>query len=255
MDPFDEFEFKPITEGLGFHKKKTDSAASNSDVAPLFKSEPTMRDTGLTLLEDSGLNPLQPPLPRKNRTNTSIDLDTPSSSTAAVDEILKTLQKNKNLEKATQKTKLTARPNKTEDYRTTTWNFSAALLDGMLVLAASLLCMIVVLMITKVDLVGSLTNPASSTMLYVATLTLFAGVSFIYLVVNRAFLGCTPGEWAFDIRIGKPEETNSARYAINVVLRSLLVIFTGFVALPIASLALNKDIAGQITGAILHKKS
>ena len=22
MDPFEEFEFKPLTEGLGFHKKK-----------------------------------------------------------------------------------------------------------------------------------------------------------------------------------------------------------------------------------------
>ena len=35
MDPFEEFEFKPLTEGLGFHKKKAatpEKATQNDDL-------------------------------------------------------------------------------------------------------------------------------------------------------------------------------------------------------------------------------
>lgn len=252
MDPFEEFEFKPLTDGLGFHKKK--SATPNKDGMKL--SSP-----GLELIDESSTDPLRPPLPRKKNSASSLP-PTPGSLTevggdgttsAAVDEILKTLQKNRRLDFDNGKKKISA--TEKDEYIPTTWSLSAAMLDGMLIVAASLLCMIILLVVTKVDLIANLTNPDSQGMIYLATGSLFATVAFIYLSLNRIYLGWTPGEWAFDRRIGKPEDLNKAIYSLKVVARSLLVILTGFIALPILSILFNKDLAGTITGARLYKKA
>lgn len=257
MDPFEEFEFKPLTDGLGFHKKKSATPAKEEKKADTF-SKNLMKDQGLELIEETSTDPLRPPLPRKKSAPIP---PAPGSLTevggdgsAAVDEILKTLQKNRRLDFENSKQKVSQTTTK-EEFKKTTWSFSAALLDGMLVVAASLLCMIILLVVTKVDLIGNLTNPDSQGMIYLATVSLFAGVSFIYLTLNRIYMGFTPGEWAFDQRIGKPEELNRASYSLKVVARSFLVIVTGFIVFPILSTLFNKDLAGSITGAQLFKKA
>jgi hypothetical protein len=264
MDPFEEFEFKPLTDGLGFHKKKPTAAAA-TPIEETPASDPfaknTLKTKGLELIEEPSTDPLRPPLPRKGRTPlpsapgnlTEVGGDgTPS--TTAVDEILKTLQKNRRLDFDISKEKISQTKTQVE-FKKSTWSFSAAILDTMLVVAASLLCMIVVLIATKADLIGNLTNPDGQGMIYLSLLSVLAGVCFIYLVGNRIFVGCTPGEWAFDQCVGKPEELNTTPYTVSVVLRSLLVIATGFITLPILSVLMNKDIAGNLTGARLYKKA
>ncbi len=68
MDPFDEFEFKPLTDGLGFHKKKNanpvlESKASDLHGAPTDSSQQLkktyLKDRGLELLDEE-TNPLLP---------------------------------------------------------------------------------------------------------------------------------------------------------------------------------------------------
>lgn len=261
MDPFEEFEFKPLTDGLGFHKRKASASTAEPEAADTFRSQKFIKDQGLELIEESSVDPLRPPLPRKKATipaptpDSLTEVGGDGSSSAAVDEILKTLQKSRrfDFEEKTAKNKTTAAATK-EEFKATTWNFSSALLDSMLVIAASLLCMIILLIVTKVDLIGNLTHPDNDGMIYIATAAMFATVSFIYLVVNRVFMGYTPGEWAFDQRIGLPSQTNTAAYALKVAARSALVIVTGFVIFPIVSAVLGKDIAGNITGAKLLKK-
>ncbi|HWU43354.1 MAG TPA: hypothetical protein VN132_07950, partial [Bdellovibrio sp.] len=68
MDPFEEFEFKPLTDGLGFHKKKSPAAknslSKNIDMeeehaTPTFNPQTkTIKDQGLSLLEESSVDPL-----------------------------------------------------------------------------------------------------------------------------------------------------------------------------------------------------
>lgn len=251
MDPFEEFEFKPLTDGLGFHKKKPATSAQENTTNNTAFSNHLIKDQGLELINEASPDPLRPPLPRKNR---SAEIPAAPVGSSAVDEILKTLQKNRHLEFENSKKKITTVATK-EEYKTTPWSFSAAMLDSMLVIAASLLCMIILLVITKADLIGNLTNPDSQGMIYLATLSLFAGVSFIYLTLNRIYMGCTPGEWAFDQRIGKPEELNKASYSLRIVARSILVILTGFIVFPVLSIIFGKDLAGSITGAQLYKKA
>ncbi len=250
MDPFDEFEFKPLTDGLGFHKKKSEAPAfSDKSFEPLLKNQ----GPSLSLLDEDSANSLESPLPRKNRLN--IDRTPAETSSAlAVDEILKTLQNNRRFEFENAKKSLKVTKTK-EQYKETTWNMSSTFLDSMLVVAASLLCMIILLMITKTDLIANLSHPDPRGFIYIATGTLFAGVNFIYMLVNRAFLGCTPGEWAFDQRIGKPEEMQDWTYTLRVAGRTLLVMATGFILFPILSALMDYDVVGSITGASLYKKA
>ncbi|MEN0057679.1 MAG: RDD family protein [Bdellovibrio sp.] len=254
MDPFEEFEFKPLTDGLGFHKKKASPSTATTAADPILKNQ------GLELIEEPGADPLRPPLPRKSRGTATIP-SAPSDLTevggdgsAAVDAILKTLQKNRRLDFENSKQKIST-PTAREEYKKSTWSFSAAFLDGMLVIASGLLCMIILLVVTKVDLVRNLSQPDEQGMIYLATLALFASVIFIYLTVNRLYLGCTPGEWAFDQRIGKPEEMNRTSYALRVVARSLLVLVTGVITLPLLSTIFGRDLVGNWTGTQLYKKA
>ena len=261
MDPFEEFEFKPLTEGLGFHKKKTSSVqkSDEDDISFEIKSPGSkLNSTIPTNIEHGVTDPLRSPLPRKNISSTQappiMDSELPSAA-SAVDEILKTLQKNRRLDfenQAAQKAANQSLPK--EEYKPDTWKFSSSLLDSMLVLAASLLCMIIVLAITKADLIANLTNPDAEGMIYISTFGLLASVSLIYLTINRVFLGSTPGEWAFEQRIGKPQDMNTAIYPLRILIRSALVIMTGFIVLPTFSILLNRDIAGELTGAPLLKK-
>lgn len=263
MDPFEEFEFKPLTDGLGFHKKKATAAAADKH-ADTFTSQKFIKGQGLELIEESSLDhsidPMRSPLPRK-KVNTPpstsgglTEVGGDGSTSAAVDEILKTLQKNRRFDFNEKPAKNKIAATTKEEFKATTWSFSAALLDSMLVIAASLLCMIILLVITKVDLIGNLTHPDEMGMIYIATAAMFATVAFIYLIVNRIFMGCTPGEWAFDQRVGKPEELNSGLYGLKIVMRSALVILTGFILFPMASALTGIDFAGSITGAKLFKK-
>lgn len=259
MDPFEEFEFKPLTDGLGFHKKKAATPATKDETKTESFSHNLLKNQGLELIEETSTDPLRPPLPRK-KTSTQIP-QVPGSLTevggdgsAAVDEILKTLQKNRRLDFDNSKQKISQTKAK-EEFKKATWSFSAALLDGMLVLASSLLCMIILLVVTRVDLIANLSRPDAYGMIYLSTLSLFGGVAFIYLTLNRMFLGYTPGEWAFDQRIGQPEELNKGTYSLRVMARAALVVLTGFIVFPILSILFNKDFAGSITGAQLYKKA
>ena len=137
MDPFEEFEFKPLTEGLGFHKKKG-PAQKASDLDSSFEvTKPVSKNKkstdGLSLLEEETVDPLRPPLPRKSSTPMSPEPET-SPSSSAVDEILKTLQKNRRLDFENKTAnKVTAPAAKVEEFKPDVWNFSSAFLDGMLV--------------------------------------------------------------------------------------------------------------------------
>jgi hypothetical protein len=225
----DDFQFKPLTEGLGFHKKSADKSkvaqASGSGTSALqFRDEASMDLT------------INPPLPRKGFDSTQ-SLKKPAAP-STVDDILKKLHE-------------PAAP----VYKKTAWDLSASLLDAMLVTAATLLCLIILLVVTKVDLFANLYRPDGQGMVYWSLLALVGGVTWIYLVGHRVFLGFTPGEWVFDQRLGKPEELGSSTYAIKAILRSTIVLVTGFIVFPLISFATNRDIIGKLLGVELVRRA
>lgn len=261
MDPFDEFEFKPLSEGLGFHQKRGAAGTATPETAPA--AMPAMKGAqafgGLEIIDESA-NPFRAPLPRKDSARPATPVAKPAPAkdpqAQAVDEILQTLQRTRRLgQEAGRQEKEELRRPATETLKAALPSVSSMFLDGLLILAASLLCMIIMLMVTKVDLLANLSNPDQEGFIYAATLALFVGVSFLYMTVNRYFLGYTPGEWASEMRIGRPGETGTVGFALRISARQILTMVTGFALLPILSLVTRIDIAGRLTGARLYKNA
>lgn len=254
-DPFEEFEFKPLTEGLGFHQKpEKKPAASASPAIETFQAR------GLDfneVLPSPAAEPLiKAPLPRRELKSPK-STPPPAPTTSPVDDILNTLQKNRKLEIELdrQHRQELRQSKKVETWKTAAPKFSPMLLDAMLITAAGLLCMIIMLIVTRVDLITNLSNPDTEGFIYLSTFSLFAGVSFIYMVIHRVFLGFTPGEWAYDLRVGHPNEQGKALFSLQVVARQILITLTGLVILPLIGWIIGKDLAGTITGATLHRKA
>lgn len=265
-DPFEEFEFRPINEGLGFHRKQKSAVQSLSSFdsgftttrslptrteAPTFSTPPPKAQLGPSTMFTT-------PLPRNERLDTptsrnsfnipSIEDDSIAKAQTAVNEILKNLNQKRQFDfvNETEKTRMDLKKSKPI--------FFAATLDGMLITAAFLMSMIVMLTVTKIDLFLNLSRAETAGPLYLATAGLLLSVAFIYMLVNRTFLGYTPGEWAFDQRCGTENQMQSMSYVPRLAFRTLLVIATGFVILPLLSYLFNKDIAGQITGVNLFRR-
>jgi hypothetical protein len=261
-DPFEEFEFKPINEGLGFHRKQR-AASIVPMPAPPAQPAPAARSSQNFNLTPPAANTgtaatFAAPLPRYNtplqtsKSNFNIPViedDSIAKAQTAVNEILRNLNQKRQLDFASESQRMQEELRKSRPY------IFAATLDGMLILAGFLLSMIIMLTVTRVDLFLNLTHPETSGLIYLATGLLFAAVSFVYMVVNRAFLGFTPGEWAFDQRLGKTSDMESLTYIPRIALRTVLVMATGFVTMQLLSYLFNKDIAGQITGITLFRKA
>lgn len=257
-DPFEEFEFKPINEGLGFHKKQKAAASTASFETLTPRPQPATRQTFNVTDIPAAPSTFSAPLPRYSqqpqtgRSNFNVPViedDSIAKAQTAVNEILKNLNQKRQLDFATETVRTPEELRKSRPY------LFAATLDGMLILAAFLLSMIIMLTITRVDLFLNLTHPETSGLIFMATTLLFVAVAFVYMVVNRAFLGFTPGEWAFDQRCGKANEMESLSYIPRIALRSLIVIATGFITMQVLSYLFNKDIAGQISGITLFRKA
>jgi hypothetical protein len=245
MDPFDEFEFKPLTEGLGFHNR---TPAKKAVIAPRVS-----RDLELELMAPEIKSVPRPqmhtqmnsPLPRREERTPEI---TNTNTTAKVDEILKTLGERRQFEFTEPEVA------KGPAWATSRPDLSAILLDGMLVFAAYLGALIVLLTVTKIDLFGNLINPDPEGFIYMGLAGLLATVIFVYMTVHRMFLGCTPGEWVFDQRLGLPRDMRNTSYSIRVAGRAVLVIATGLITFPLLSFLLRRDLLSHATGVQMMKK-
>ncbi len=256
QDPFEEFEFRPINEGLGFHRRNKNQAAT---ITPQTSGGLTPRPVQQQPTQQA--KPAAPafgfttPLPRPETAQSrptlnipSIEDDSIAKAQTAVNEILKNLNQKRQIDFLNETERMNVELRKSRPL------FAAAGLDAMLIVAAFLMSMIAMLSITKVDLFLNLSHPETSGLIYVATGMLFIGVTFIYMIVNRAFLGFTPGEWAYDQRCGQVIDMHDITYIPRLVFRTVLVIATGFVTMPLLSSLMNKDVAGHITGTNLYRK-
>ncbi len=272
MDPFDEFEFKPLTEGLGFHRKETklESVATDTSSAPVKKSllnETLFKNKSMDLMQEEDVN-FKQPLPRRS---TKVEQPKVNATSVAVEEILKNLQQTpvKNTATISRPTstttasaqdknltnkKTTPTTQKAVGYSMDTISFSAFLLDALLILAFGLLCMILMLSITKVDLLANWARPDKQGFIYLSTFSVFTGVAFIYYIVNRAFMGYTPGEWAYDQRLGTPEDMNSLWYIPKCLARWVVIFATGVVIVPMVSKIIEEDFLGKWLGIPLMRK-
>jgi hypothetical protein len=291
MDPFDEFEFKPLTEGLGFHKKTVSlkeglrkSGVIEDELATVPANVPrgllendskipqAKKHTFEDVLSSLEKTPLKKPslnleftetLKREKVKAMDIAIDMPIPQAPPVqspfpqpDAFKKpTLKKiPTRSEQASVGTRRGAADSPQRALEATPVSFGAACLDMIIVSAIAILFLIALLLVTKVDLAVVLTNLDRDPKTQVSLLVLFVTVMQMYAIVSRAYFGSTLGEWTFDVQLGQNQEQSKESYPLRVALRSLLTTITGLVFLPLISAALGYDVAGRLSGVQLYRQ-
>jgi hypothetical protein len=133
-------------------------------------------------------------------------------------------------------------------------NFSAALIDGMVVAGISTILLVCIITITQINLVAMLSNASTDTATQKNLVFLFLAVLQMYMLVSRAFFGATLGEWAFDTQLGSEAQQRQLYYPLQVLGRSLIITFTGLFAIPLLSFAFGRDLGKYISGVQLLRR-
>jgi hypothetical protein len=243
--PADDFEFKPLTKGLGFHPKKEASVSlpsnpgrSSSGSTPALPKAPA--SASRPLVTPRSLK-LETPLPRPETKRTP----TPSPSTQAVETILKNLNdKNRSLSFQDKGPQMSP-------FVQTTPSLAAGFLDALLIVALGLVYLMTLILTLKIDLIKTLTEGDGP--IWLATGAVFLGVSFVYTLSQRMFFGFTLGEWAYEQRMGLPEELKKPGYGFKILARQILILGTGVFIVPLLSWAFGRDLAG-VSGVCSYRK-
>jgi len=297
MDPFDEFEFKPLTNGLGFHKKTVSlkDGLKNSGVLDdeLHGVPPSVPQSLLdetpaasapakrhsfedvfsalekksakkmaSALELDFTEPL-PREPKKEAMEIEIPLPTPMPTPQPVQSPFPQPEAYKSpaLKRTAAQSQLSsvgtrrgAADSPRRNLMPTSVSLASALLDLIIVFALSLVFLMALVSVTKVDLSIVIRNLSHDVMTRLSLGVLFLSVMQMYVVVSRAYFGRTLGEWTFDVQLGRDEDQAKLFYPFKVVLRSLLNVITGIVGLPLLSLVLGYDLAGRLSGLQLYRQ-
>ena len=278
----DDFEMKPITPGLGFHKKpvslKEHVAASNLvqdklgrslplEAPPVNDGRPRSKEDILNEIKEAlrpiqqakprGLTETLPRGPEDVRKATAPEISVPMPTTRTPMEIV-------NFETPTATlrddaplvgTRRGAHDAKIRDLTPVSFSIVSTILDSIIVLALSMIFMISLIFATEVNLNAVIASAARETSALASLIVLYLAVWQMYAVVSRSFFGATIGEWTFDLQLGETEQLNTTFYPAKVLVRSLATIFTGFVILPFLSLVSRRDISAKISGLQLYRKN
>lgn len=298
MDVFDEFEMKPLTEGLGFHAKdlnaKSKVELSKNTSKPIENSvSVTQRksvDRATEALDKlmSSLNTLD----KKGITFTETLPVTAEGTDKVNKEQVQALKKQPNIHPSVPETpslpkidnpvveslKEDVKKIVSEDsavvaaniaagtrrgasdsfmgkLKATAISIPAAILDSIVIFAISILFVMGLLMATEVSINTLLASVSADLMTQVSAFMLYIVVLQVYVVLSRSFFGCTLGEWTFDCQMGTDTQLENSYYPMQVVWRSLIVIGTGLIILPILSLLSRRDLSSYLTGLQLYKKA
>lgn len=290
MDPFEEFEMKPITEGLGFHKKASAKSESISDLA-LELDKPATPQTAVQAnptkdrLEQATQNlddllstadkaqkkvSFTNPLPRmgeseranrKPNPDLGFPLDAPATIenpfkdkiNPAVDTTPGSLIPDPQLAEH-HMTQRGSSDSLVDNLKPVSVSFASSVLDIMIVFAVSLIFMVSLLLVTGVQLETIISSVQIDLMTQIVLAVFYLSVYQMYILVSRCFFGKTLGEWTFEYQMGDDEQIEKTSYPLKIIVRSLVHILTGFVVLPLLSFLFKKDLSYYVTGLQLYQR-
>jgi hypothetical protein len=282
MDSNEEFEFKPLTEGLGFHSKKIDLAnevkkskifsemVSNNGSrraapAPPYyenpsadfhnktaKELPTIPIMASEETQATSEKIFKTPLPR-----VEVPENNKVSKKDVIDELIESFKKpvksfveEKKPDVIFDKIPAEEKINGVK----TAWALAPFLVDMMMVAAFFLVGLIIALYVTKVDIIDFVFNAVGNLENMLVVPAILFMMICMYTIFTRIFIGGTIGEMVFDMQLGTSKEQKAPFYGFRVLARLLLVISTGFVTLPLISWIFRGDFAGKLTKLQLIKK-
>lgn len=286
-DLFEEFEFKPLTDGLGFNKKPQpaqnqnmmSSASLNEDLLSSEPIKPTKKkfEDVLATLEKSPLpkatssslefvgalprdpkETIPPPTMNSVMQTASIGMTMPTISPFPSMDVYKKTNDAASARATTATSGTGVRrgghDSLAPNLEAVPVSFASACLDLIVVFAVFLVFLSTLLLITGVELGSVMSQIENNPATKISMSVLFLAVLQIYVVLSRSLFGQTLGEWTFDMQMGKTEEQKSEMYPLKVLGRSLLMLATGLVVIPILSLIANQDLAAKITGVQLYRQ-
>lgn len=139
-------------------------------------------------------------------------------------------------------------------YKEMSSSFASAVIDSLLVLALASLFVVSLVAITGVDLFVMLSHNELSGRTMTELGLLYVGVTLFYFMLSRGLFGSTLGDWAFDVQLGSEKERHHIMYPFQVIFRTLVIIVTGVITIPIVSAAFGKDIAYYFSGLKLYSR-
>lgn len=237
MDQDNEgFEFKPLTEGLGFHKKPIDlkddpSSFSTTGILPRAKAKLN------SFMPQQQISPIPQPRPK---------IETPAQPRKPFHP-----EVNNGWAPAIKSQTEFVNPQNARSQRIAAFSWSSGIFDSTMVGGITLVFLGALVVTTglAVDKIVEMVLGESGAR--IAVMLLIFCVAEIYSVVCRSFFGRTLGEWAFGFRLGSKKDQQSALYPIQVVWRVFLVIATGLIVLPALSTIFGRDLIGRLTGVSL----
>lgn len=288
MDPFEEFEIKPLSDGLGFHKKAVPLAeqikksglidakstkipgglgeethnVSESTKRPqafddLLKAlEAPVNKKPKALSAGSSDVLITEPLPAPNSTSKkkAMEIEIPRPVTPEFPNLnpkptsqpLKKVVENVGIRRG-------ANDSPVRMLERAPASAAAAILDGVVIFALSLVFLVALMTITKVDIASLIFKVGLDVPTKIAFFALFVSVMMMYVVVIRSFFGRTLGEWTFDFQMGNDQQHESVIYPFQVLWRCIVTTLTGVVVLPILSMILKKDLLAPVSGLQLYR--
>lgn len=277
----EDFDFKPMTEGLGFDKKAEEvkhETIQRVIEKPLQKTEKTavekplpnpttvsrslqkMLDSlppSLDFVEDKerdqGFHPATPE-PQKPAAPQPQKPPVVAKASAGFDITL-----NNSIAKAFPKAELdkkffhqTVIPQ--PQFREVSASVTSSILDSLIVFGLTSIFVVFLVLLTGIDLVQMIQSQQMGARVAFEVVALYFGTMLIYFMVSRSLWGSTLGDWAFDIQLGEAKQRLHIMYPFQVLFRQLIILLTGVFIVPILSLAFGKDMAFHFSGLKLYSK-
>ena len=133
-------------------------------------------------------------------------------------------------------------------------HMGSAILDAMVAAGITTILLVAILAITRINLLGMLSHPATSLRTELTLGLLFVAVIEMYMLTARSVFTASLGEWAFDLQLGSYESQKNPYYPVRVAWRLVVLTFSGFVVLPLLSFLFRRDLLSYVTGLRIYRR-
>ncbi|MFZ3229264.1 MAG: hypothetical protein WA160_03580 [Pseudobdellovibrio sp.] len=132
------------------------------------------------------------------------------------------------------------------------WTWLSASIDGLVIVSLSCFFAVAFSFLMK-------TTPTSMFVIYMKSnnpglnlTSLFLLSTWSYLIFMRAFIGASIGEWSCGLRLGEPLQRLKKNYLFKVMFRTTVIILSGVITIPLISMLISKDIAGELSDVRIY---
>ena len=132
------------------------------------------------------------------------------------------------------------------------WSWFSALIDTLVLISTCCFFLVLAAFIMKATPTSMIAVFLKNQNVFLMLGILFVTTIWGYLIFMRAFMGASIGEWTCDLRLGQPVQRLQFDYIFKVFIRTTLIMASGIILLPLLSLILSRDLAGEISGLKIY---